>query len=270
MNGAFLDTTVVVHIAERVAPLAARAERFIASNQPAEVPFYALRELLDGRIRLLCDAHNVLLGAQNIGEAMLALLSRNPAEGRKREARQQELARILSCLYDKNPTGSRADMKREALDALALKISQLWRRARRLKMVSEVQPLGCFNDGMLSFGPSDELRGPSGSFTCLKKERCAAAAYLYDNQAALARMIEALHPSKLNLALANKNETKQRRRALQELSRSGPVKFNKSSCRALGDAYFAAMCPPGSIVVTSNTSDHKPLCEALGKHAAEP
>ena len=59
MTGSFLDTTVVIHIAEGVKPHSSKGEAFISANLPAETPYYALRELLAGRVRILCDTHNV-------------------------------------------------------------------------------------------------------------------------------------------------------------------------------------------------------------------
>ena len=83
------------------------------------------------------------------------------------------------------------------------------------------------------------------------------------------RLIEALHPNSLG-KMAEKNENQKRRKALKELMSIGPTKFDKGRCRALGDAYFAAMCPAGSKVVTTNIQDHDILCSALGRTAVKP
>jgi len=270
LAGSFLDTTIVVHIADNKAPEKKRGEIFINANQPAAMPIYALRELLAGHIQILCDAHNILCAAENPGEAQLALLKRSPAEGRKREAKFQALGNALAAVFDANPSGDRDSVKREMLEIIALRVNGLWRRARRLNGVNITQHLSCFNDGKITYGPSGELRGPNDSFNCIKAERCAAAAYLYDNKNDLAKMIEALHPEKLDSSVANKNENGQRRKALKELLSKGPKEFHKGKCRALGDAYFAAMCPAGSVVVTSNIQDYIPLCSALGKIAKQP
>lgn len=270
MAGSFLDTTIVVHMSEGIEPDKSLGEVHVKSNQPAEMPYYALQELLTGRIRYICEAHNIIKAADNPGEAILALQKRSPAEGRKRETRVQICAEVLKEVFEANPAGRRDDLMREMLQALAMKAAQSWRKARHLKSVDVVQPLACFNDGQISFGPAGELIGPNSSFNCKSNERCAAAAYIYDNQSNLAKMIEVLHPNKLPPGLANKTETSQRRRALKELQTHGPTKFNKKLCRCIGDAYFAAMCPPGAEVVTTNLVDHEPLCAALGKKATKP
>lgn len=270
MTGSFLDTTVVVHIADNVEPGKTKGEAFIQANQPAESPYYALRELLDGHIQNLCVTHNVLQAAENPAEALLVLHRRSPAEGRKKEAKLLVLATALNATFAGNPSGGRGDQKREMLQYIALKVNGLWRRAHKLKNVNLVQSLGCFNDGKIKYGIAGELRGPNDSFGCIKTERCAAAAYLYDNKSDLIKMIDALHPNNLDPSVALKNENQQRRKALKELQVKGPNEFHKGRCRALGDAYFAAMCPAGSVVVTSNTRDHIPLCLALSKKAVEP
>jgi hypothetical protein len=271
LTGSFLDTTVVVHIADRTEPdKTKRGEAFVKANQPAETPYYALRELLDGHLHYLCDAHNAIQAAENIGEALVALLNRSPAEGRKKEAKLKAFASALRETYIDNPAGERGEQKREMLEALALRINSLWRRAHNLRNVNLVQHLGCFNEGKITFGIAGELRGPNDSFGCIKSQRCAAAAYLYDNKSDLIKMIEALHPSKLDSMSAQKNENIKRRKALKELLDKGPNNFNKGRCRALGDAYFAAMCSLGSVVVSSNTVDYIPLCEALQKKVIEP
>ena len=270
MSGAFLDTTLLVHLAEPSNIDGQKATEFVDANQPAQAPYYALRELLTGRVRLLCEAHNSLLSASNPAEAMLILFRRSPAEGRKKEARLQALASIMNDAFSEKPSGDRKEIKREMLDALALQAAQLWLRAHKLKKVECVQSLACFNDGGLSYGSAGELRGPSDSFNCKESERCSAAAYLFDDQAALAKLVDALRPEKLGSGLGAKQENVQRRRALKELFQKGPSQFNKRLCRALGDAYFAVMCPAGSFVATTNLSDHDPLCNALGKQAKSP
>ena len=270
MAGSFLDTTIVIHIADNVEPGRSKGEAFVKANQPAASPYYALRELLAGHIQILCDTHNAVRAAENPAEALLALHNRSPAEGRKKIARLQALAAALNGTFAANPSGSRNEQKREVLQTLALQANRLWRQARNLSNVTLVQALGCFNNGKISYGASGELRGPNDSFNCIKSERCGAATYLFENKVDLSKMIDALHPNNLDPLAATKNENSQRRKALKELLDKGPREFNKNRCRALGDAYFAAMCPLGSVVVTSNIKDHVPLCLALKKDVVEP
>jgi hypothetical protein len=221
-------------------------------------------------VRVLCETHNKIKASENHGEALLSLLNGSPAEGRKREARVQALGESLARIFTQNPTGSRDKIKREVLQDLAIRTSRLWRNACRPNGIKITQPLACFNEGKITSGVAGELRGPKDSFNCVVSERCAAAAYIYDDVVSLSKMINALHPAVIGDELAGKNENLKRRKALKELHANGPEHFNKAKCRALGDAYFAAMCPPGSVVVTTNIIDHGPLCAALGKSAKTP
>lgn len=268
--GSFLDTTIVIALADDTEPAKTNSAKAVAANQPAEMPYYAVRELLTGRVRLLCETHNILLAATNVAEALLALSSLPQAQGRKLVSRIQALAESLRDVYDANPSGSKIDEKREVLQELAIRATRLWLRGRSPKNVTSTQPLACFNDGKITLGAAGELRGPSNSFNCIKQERCAAAAYLYDNKSVLTSMINALHPSALPAVAATKNENQARRKALKELQAQGPKSFNKNLCRALGDAYFAGMCPAHSAVLTTNVQDFLPLCNAVGKNLIHP
>lgn len=269
MAGSFLDTTIVIELVDGKEPNKTLAETHVAGHPPAEIPYYALKELLAGHLQYLCQTHNILLASGNVPEAILALLNRSPAEGRKREARLRILAVELERVFATNPAGQRETAKREVLEALALRAAKIWRNAHKIGTADLTQHLGCFNDGKITFGPSGELEGPRDSFNCVKAERCAAAAYLFGNKLGIQKMIDALHPTALGRE-AGKNENQQRRKALKELISKGPADFDKRRCRALGDAYFAAMSPPGFSVVTTNISDFTPLCKALAKVVVSP
>lgn len=269
MTRSFLDTTVVIDVADSQSPNNTHSVSYLAVNTPVEFPYYALRELLAGHLRILCDVHNRVKTSTHIGEALLSLTRMNPIAGRKKSSALDAFAVSLSRRFSASSTGDRSDLKREVADDLALHLTRIWMRARRAKNMSVVQPLACFEPGDLVLGEAGELRGPRSSFNCAESARCEAAAYIFDDQSTLSKMIAALHPDSLG-EQANKGENKQRRKALKDLASSGPLRFNKRGCRALGDAYFAAMCPPGAAVVTSNTIDFEPICNALGKAVAKP
>lgn len=270
MSGSFLDTTIVVHVSDPSNQNKTNSETCIANNQPSQAPYYVLRELLAGHFRNLCDTHNAINAAENPGEAGLHIANKFALSGRKFGSKQQALSETLDIIFRKNPTGSRDTIKQEALTELALRINRLWRKAHNIKNVELVQSLACFNDGKIEYGAAGELRAPNNSFNCIKEQRCAAAAYLFDNKNNLKKMIDALHPSKLDASAAAKQENQSRRKALKELESDGPIAFNKLKCRALGDAYFAAMCPAGMSVMTSNSKDFIPLCNALGNSILVP
>lgn len=265
MSQSFVDTTILVAVADPQQPNRAEAEAALAAHTQNDLPNYALRELQAGVLRYLCEVHNVLLSSANIGEALVALSNLPIAQGRQKQAKLQIVAKTLEEVFTGNPNGARSALTEEAIGALSLRIAQLWLSAQTHRRLTNTQPLSCFNDGDLTRDAAGSVRGPHDSFNCRTGERCAAAAYMYDNKSVLQKLHDALHPDLLPPQLVDKQETKSRRAALKELLQKGPKDFSKGRCRALGDAYFAAMAPAGKDILTTNTVDFKPLCAAVGK-----
>jgi len=265
LSQSFVDTTVLVAVADVQQPNRPAAEAALATHTQNDLPNYALRELQAGVLRYLCDVHNALLSSENISEALVALNNLPNVQGRQKQAKIQILSNTLQEVFTGNPSGARSAMTEEAIGALSLRIAQVWLSAREHKRLTNTQQLSCFNDGDLTRDAAGSVRGPRNSFNCRSGERCAAAAYMYDNEDVLQKLHDALHPSLLPPQLVDKQETKSRRIALKELLQKGPKNFSKSRCRALGDAYFAAMAPAGKDILTTNTVDFEPLCAAVGK-----
>jgi hypothetical protein len=266
----FVDTTILIEVAEKRAPTPQQVKAFVAVNGAADVSDYAYRELVAGRLQQICDAHNRVLAAQDPAEAIGAILRQSAFRARSATASATAVAQALSIALQAS-TSSRGDVKREVQQALQMQAGLLWRRAMRDPAFVGSQPLACFAKGPLTVDPvSGALKGPSGAFNCDKRARCAAAQYMSQDQQGVQRLIDALHPNELGPALAAKQENKSRRKALKDLKQHGPSAFNKRNCRALGDAYFALMCPPGSTVLTTNLVDHDLLCGALNKTARKP
>jgi len=269
--GCFIDTTVLVHAARRDEPMYSQARRFAEANLPALLADYALRELFAGVIQILCDAHNRVLAADNAAEATASILRLASFAARTSVAKAVAISDALSRALGGAAPRTPMDMKREVLQDLMVSAARLWRNAQRVQFFEQTQPLSCFGKGDIAIdAATSALRGPGDSFGCLRKERCAAALYMFEHKEDIGRLIEALHPDKLSPVLANKQESKSRRKALKELVSRGPKDFRKNYCRALGDAYFALMCPPGSIVLSTNLQDYDVLCGALNKEVRTP
>lgn len=265
MSESFVDTTVLVAVADPHDSKKSKAEAALAARTQNDLPCYALRELQAGVLRYLCDVHNVLLSSADFAEALVALTQVSAFQGRQKSAKIQIAADTLRQVFTGNPQGARSEISDEALGALSLRIAQLWVAAQSHKRFTITQPLACFNEGDLRRGSAGELRGPNGSFNCLSSERCAAAAYMFDDKVVLQKLHQALHPNNLSQEAAEKQENKSRRAALKELMQKGPAQFSKKRCRALGDAYFVAMAPAGKEILTTNAVDFQPLCAAVGK-----
>jgi len=263
MGGTFVDTTVVIGSSDSVQG-APSHKSYLQHNPPSSAPAYALREMLAGYLQNLCSVHNFLIGSNGEMGAALASLARLPSVvGRKKHAMLDIFAERLKSAERKASTFSGA--VREMADDLALQIESAWQEANSGRYFTVVQPLGCFEGGSFSFGPSGVIIPPNGRFNCDPGERCSAAGYLFDREADVSTMIECLSPKVLAKELADKGENASRRAALKDLKANKPKGFSKKRCRAIGDAYFVGMCPVGATIVTTNGSDFEILCNALSR-----
>lgn len=269
MTACFVDTTILVNVSEGETPASRLAKKYALANSPATVPEYAFRELLAGRVGLLCDAHNKILASDNVIEVAAGFL-RSAGFGRTPVAKAQEILASLKSMFDSESDISPKDAKRQVLEDLMMTAARLWRNARTVPYLEKDQPLPCFISGPIDTDESGILRGPNGSFSCSTGVPCGAAEYMYSKRSDLIKMIDALYSDSSDEKVKNKPENRSRRNALKVLEAKGPTAFPKRKCRALGDAYFAAMCPPGAKVLTTNIVDFEPLCAALGKTAVRP
>ena len=76
--------------------------------------------------------------------------------------------------------------------------------------------------------------------------------------------------AEVNALMEVRREDYRRRRALRNLVSARPQLLTDSPCRDLGDAVFALFCPKDAVILTTNTKDHGPLAEALGKGVQSP
>lgn len=268
MSGCIVDTTVLVGVAQDEQPLARQAKAFCAANTPAVLPDYALRELMAGKVGILCDAHNKVLASENVIEVIASLLQR-AGFGRTQVAKAQAILLPIKAMFGGAASVNVADVKRQVLEQLMIAANQLWRNSKKIPYFDHEQPLQCFSTGPLVL-TQGILKGPNGSFSCSSGARCGAAEYMYARRTDIKTMIKALAHTNLPEELKTKREISSRRKALEELDRVGPARFSKKRCRALGDAYFASMCKPGDAVLTTNVVDFVPLCSALGKGVVKP
>ena len=271
LAGCFVDTTILVHATGPTGANRTASETLLKANVPALLCGYALRELLSGRVQAVCDAHNRVLAATDPAAASASLLSQIAFKTRTTAAKLELISQALSNALQGDAQRTPSDIKREVLQSLLMHAMRMWRDAQRLALVQKTQPLSCGITGSLELDSvSGAIRGPQNRFTCSSKERCGAALYLAEKKIDLQKVVEALHPDKLPAALSSKQETKSRRKAIKDLLQSGPKQFSKVLCRALGDAYFAVMSPPGHAIATTNISDYQPLCSALNKSIVQP
>lgn len=237
--------------------------------KPVSIAEYAYRELLIGRVGLLCDAHNKVVASSNVMEVIASFI-KQASFARTPVAKAQEILKPLQTMFDSASPVSPVDARRQVAEELMSIATKLWKRAARFPGASKVQPLPCLVHGDIVLDKNGILRGPNDTFNCSKDWVCGAATYMYNDRGQLQKMIEALESPTLSAQLRVKGETISRRKVLKLLESRGPRAITRAKCRQLGDAYFAAMCPPGADVVTTNDVDFAPLCAAIGKTVVRP
>lgn len=262
MSTSYLDTTILVAVSEEKEPTKTNSIKSINANPPKRVAYYAYRELMAGRIGLLCDLQNHVIASENLMEVAVGFYNRSWASRTNRTKAGEILQRLVPSFSQ--ATFDPALEKRRIAEDLAFLANKAWRRATQFSSATErVHPLGCFKVGSIVRDNDGLMTGPGGTFDCAKTEGCSAIAYLFQDKAKLQAMIDALDPRSLGEPLASKPETIARRKALKRLLDRGPKDFPLSYCRKIGDAFFVQTCPPGGHVLTSNTVDFVPLCHAL-------
>jgi hypothetical protein len=267
----YIDTTILVKVAERDPLIGQKASTHAVNNRPAQVPHYAYREMSAGVLHRLCSLQQRIATSINPAEALAGILALPPQSGRNRESPLQDFQKALfnALNVTTSSSGPIYEVVRDEMSSeLALKAQRLWSRAIRAKEFSSTEPLSCFQIQDLSIDESTGAVTPStGRFGCTPGVKCAAAKYVIEKKIELQKIIDFLRPDG---ATNEKRETSSRRKALKELMKLGAADFPRKRCRGLGDAYFAIRCPPGSHVLTTNLSDHEPLCKSLGKSAKTP
>jgi len=140
-------------------------------------------------------------------------------------------------------------------------ILSAWKR-RRSVASETVCPLSCYSEEK----PYEDRRGllkldPKG---CKNDVECGLSAALKADLGIIERLHQAVK------LLPESPEIVRRRKALREIERKPRSPLGEGVCEALGDAVFAILAPPGSVILTTNLKDHAPLAAALGKSAEAP
>lgn len=250
-------------------PIRELALKHTQQNSPVYLADYAYKELLVGKVGLLCDAHNRVVACDNVVETAISLLAQG-GFARTPLAKATDILKPLKEMFDSAALISPTEAKREIAEDLMLRATRLWRKASKFPNATNVQPLPCRAVGSISLDANGVLKGPNGTFNCEKGSICGAAQYVYSDHVVLKKLIESLDEKNLPDELKNKGEIKSRRKVLKQLLLRGPKDINKKQCRQIGDAYFAAMCPPDAHILTTNVIDFLPMCAALKKQAHKP
>ena len=270
---AYIDTTILADALLKKGERRTAAVTALHKFTERLLPVYAIKEFKAGVLRRFVWLHNKIVQTKSYSKTLAAIqkVSRTPqryltstaiealhmsafATGKiragKLEEKYGESATLESILTD------------EYRYAIRTKIELAWRRRRSIA-TEVVDNLSCYREvapferrGLLELDP---VRcDPDKDGCCLGPLLKARAGDL----------------EKLRAAMQGARDTPEGRRRYQALREIARRKLGEpvaeSTCRDLGDAFFAFFAPEDSVVLTTNSKDHEPLCAALGKRVETP
>ena len=269
---AYLDTTVVANALLRSDQIGQRSVEAIRRFDVAEMPEYAIKEFKAGPLSGWIWCHNKFNETRSLADTIAAInsISATPRRNFSASARQAfeqptktdqaSFAQVLDLGQHAEPILDKALADRYRL-YLRRRITQAWQRRRSIATKVSM-PLLCFIEGELETDSGGGLHFER--YSCPRDSDCSVFAELCKRGDAVGRILAALENQ------GDKPENQKRYQALRHIVRTPKRGFSDNKCRDLGDAVFAIMAPPDSIILTTNIKDHGPLASALGKVALEP
>lgn len=270
MRKAFVDTTILTDAILKSGEVKKLAIDALKQFDETELPVFAIKEFKAGPLKNFVWMHNKLVTVGSYAKALGALHSMSRTPRRYTTSTALEALRDAAGSISKETLGDlvtkygeRASHDKVLCDEfrLAIKVAiiKAWKRRRKVT-TRVVLPLPCYreiapyeNRGLIELNPQK----------CDPPSECSLASLLRQNLSELEKMRDAIKDS-------GKEENKRRAKVLHEICRKPRAPIQEKDCQTLGDAIFVLFSPIDSIILTTNTSDIKPLAEALGKVTESP
>jgi len=261
----YLDTTVLIEALFKTRPRRRRARAAIQAYQNSLLPVYAIKEMSAGALSNIIWLYNKLMETHSLAktyEAIGANIRRPNRVATSMELLQAANESILGRDLADARTAAQTDQMQSEMLALSLRriIRNGWRDRRKLT-TEVVGELDCFPENSPFI--DEELKIMTmGEKDCSARRDCHYAPGLRKRPSELSLLLDVIKAS-------DRREDIRRRKALHALKNTPNRKFESSDCRGLGDAYFALHCPEDATILTSNTKDHAPLAQAVGRSVTE-
>lgn len=266
---AFLDTTILVDVLLKPGEKRTAAKSALGRFVETEIPRYAIKEFGIGAFSYFMYLHNVLSESRSFSKALdrIQKLSRTPQKNRT--STSMEALSNLTKLLSQTPAqlaakyGPGIEMDKIVADELRLELKAILYKAWAKKQsvaTRIVYPLSCYSDGVVT-----ERRG----LLELVPKECSLEPNCCLAREFRSRIVDVESLEKASENLGKPGMPNKQRKALRHLRRTSRP-LDRASCRALGDAVFAFLCPTDAVILTTNLKDHQPLAQALGKQAETP
>jgi hypothetical protein len=265
IDSCYLDTTVLVEALLKSRRRRTKARAAVQAYAKSLLPVYAIKEMSAGALSNFVWLYNRLAESRSLAKTYQAIAS-NIRRPNRTTTSLEALQAANEAVTGLDLADARTPMQTDRLQAemLALSLRRIiqnaWRDRRKITS-AVVEELECFPDEGPFF---DEERRMlvMGRTKCPDRVDCSYAGELRKRSSDLESLLAVIKGS-------SRAEDNRRRAALHTLKNTPRRKFENENCRNLGDAYFALHCPENSTILTSNTRDHGPLAEALGRTVTE-
>lgn len=271
MSNAFIDTTILTDILLNTGERRNKAKESLSRFDKTILPVYAIKEFKAGPLRNVIYAHNKLATTGSFSKTIEAFqrLSLTPQRYKTATGLQALMVAQSSIAkktmkhwvakYGENCENDKVQCD-ECRLALKIKILAAWKRRRSI-FTETVYPLSCYDE----ISPFEKFNLIEDSpVKCRDGMDCAVKSFLTKSPSQLEKLKKAINPQ------STKGEDLKRLKILKKISNHPRCELKDQECRSLGDAIFACLAPPDSVILTTNVRDHAPLAEALGKRAESP
>ncbi len=256
-----VDTTVLTDALLKRNQQGEVAVRALNSCQETILPVYAIKEFKAGPLDYFVYLHNKLHATRSLAATTRAVAQLVGFQKNRAKTAIEALADLqMQGVQRKMSDHELAELYRVSLARLIL---SAWGKRRKIT-TSVSGELPCYTEQ----GPKIEVRtgymSNSGKLCKLYgNDECCLSRGLKERKDDLKRLIEAMERR-------NGREHTRRRAVLHKLANTPKKPMSSRDCVHLGDAFFALNAPPGAAILTTNTKDHSPLADALGKSAVRP
>lgn len=267
---AIVDSTVLTDVLIKSGERRDNARNALETFDQTLLPMYAIKEFKHSPLQHYAWAHNAIVDGGTLPGLIRRIRALPPYWQRKASTALEALESAFAHLGPTSTTdlvkkyGDNARVERVMADRLRLALRQIiedgW-EDRHQVADETIGQIACYEEkapfmerGRIQLRP--RRCDPSGD--------CCLAALMKQESTILEALIEGVH------AAPDSQENRARATVLKKMRRKPKQQINDKECRAIGDAAYAFYLPDDGVVLTTNTKDHEPLAQALGRGAVSP
>ena len=273
MAKALVDTTIIADILLKTGARKKSSALALSSYEETVLPVYAIKEFKAGPLRNYVYTHNKFVKLNSFSLTLDAIqrLSLTPQKYKTATALEAIHFAFTTSIASKTPKdvldkyGEDANNDRIMSDEMKLaikaKIMIAWKRRRRITTRVDFE-LSCYEE----FAPYELKNGliEDKPITCKPDEDCEVKKYITQFPEDLKKIRKTITGED------PKKENTNRAKVLKQIINHPNTRLNQNECRSLGDAVFTCLAPDDYVILTTNTKDHCPLAESIGKKAEFP